>query len=63
MTSQPKKQTIATHILPNVSRSKANLTMKFGHLTEHKMRKLFLEKLNTRCRGEAIRRSFSKNQN
>ena len=34
MTLQPGKQTIATHILPNISRSKGNETMKFGHLIE-----------------------------
>ena len=28
MTSQPGKQTIAIHILPNISRSKDNQTMK-----------------------------------
>ena len=30
MTSQPGKQTIIIHILPNISRSKDNQTMKFG---------------------------------
>ena len=32
MTSQPEKQTTALHILPNISRSKDNQTMKFGQL-------------------------------
>ena len=32
MTSQPWKQTITIHILPNMSRSKGNQTMKFGQL-------------------------------
>ena len=32
MTSQPDLQTIATHILPNISQSKGNQTMKFGRL-------------------------------
>ena len=31
-TSQPGLQTIATHILPNISKSKSNHTMKFGQL-------------------------------
>ena len=30
MTSQPGVQTIAMHILPNISQSKGNQTMKFG---------------------------------
>ena len=32
MTWQPGKQTIVIHILPNISRSKSNQTMKFGQL-------------------------------
>ena len=30
MTSQPGKETIAVHILPNISRGKGNQAMKFG---------------------------------
>ena len=33
MTSQTGKQTIIIHILPNISRSKGNQTMKFRQLT------------------------------
>ena len=36
MTSQPGKQTITIHILPNISESKANQTIKFVQLIEHK---------------------------
>ena len=36
MTSQPGQQTIATHILSNISRSKGNQTTKFGQLIEYK---------------------------
>ena len=43
MTSQPGKQTIATHILLNISRSKGNPTMKFGRLIEYNMKKNFLK--------------------
>ena len=32
MTSQPGKQTIAIHIMPNISRGKGNQTMKFGKI-------------------------------
>ena len=44
MTSQPGKQTIAIHILPNTSKSKGNQTMKFSQLIEHNMRNIFLVK-------------------
>ena len=35
MTSQPGLQTIAIHVLPNISQSKGNQTMKFGQLIEN----------------------------
>ena len=44
MMSQPRKKTIAIHILPNTSRNKGNLTIKFGQLIKHNMRNIFLEK-------------------
>ena len=44
MTLQPEKHTIATHLLPNVSRSKGNQTMKFGQLIEYNMKDIFLGK-------------------
>ena len=44
MTSQPGYQTIATHILPNISRSKGNQTMKVDQLIKWNMRNIFLEK-------------------
>ena len=59
ITSQPGKQTIAIHILPNISRSKGNQTMKFGQLIECNMRNIFLEKSYTKCGGETSRRPFS----
>ena len=40
MTSQPGKQSIVIHILPNISRSKRNQTMKFGQLIECNMRNM-----------------------
>ena len=33
--SQPWKQTVAMHILLNISRNKGNETMKFGQLIQH----------------------------
>ena len=49
MTSQPKKQRIATKILPNISRIKSNQTIKFGQLIEYNMRNIFLEIPFTKC--------------
>ena len=45
MTLQPGSQTIAIHILPNISQSKDNQTMKFGQLIEYNNRNIFLQKL------------------
>ena len=59
MTSQSGKQTIAIHILPNISWSNGNQTIKFGQLIEYNMRKNFLEKSYTKCGGETIPRPFS----
>ena len=60
MTSQPEKQTLAIHIVPNISRSKGNQTLKFGQLIEHNMRIIFLEKLYTKYGGETVPGAFSK---
>ena len=50
----------AMHILPNITRTKGNQTMKFGQLIEYNMRNIFLEKSYTKCAGENIPRPFSK---
>ena len=63
MTSQPGKQTIAIHILPNISRSKDNQTKKYGQLIECNIRNTFPEKSNTKDDGETILRPFTKNKN
>ena len=60
MTSQPGKQTIAIHVLPNISISKGNQRMKFGQLIECNMRNIILEKSHTKCGEETILRPFSK---
>ena len=60
MKPQPGKETIAIQILPNISRSKRNQTIKFGQLIEYNMRNIFFEKSYTKCGEEAISRSFSK---
>ena len=59
MTSQPGKQTIAIHLLPNISRSKGNLTIKFGQLIEYNMKNIFVEKSYTKYGGETVSRPFS----
>ena len=58
-TSQPGAQTMTIHILPNISRSKGNETMKFAQLIECNMRSIFLEKLLTKWDGETSPRPFS----
>ena len=63
MTSQPGKQTISIHILPNISRGKSNQTMKFDQLIEYNMRNIFIEKSYTKCHEESISRPFLKNRN
>ena len=50
-------------MLPNISRSKGNQTMKFGQLKECNMRNIFLEKSYTKYGGETSPRPFLKNQN
>ena len=44
MTSQTDKQTIAMHILPNISRNKGNQTVIMGQLIEYNSGHDFLEK-------------------
>ena len=64
MTSETGYQTLAIHILSNISRSKGNETMKFGQLIEYNMRNIFLQKSYTKCGGETFSPdSFLKNQN
>ena len=60
MMSQPRKQTITTHILSNISRSKGNQTMKFCQLIEYNMGNILLEKSYRECGEETIPRPFSK---
>ena len=48
MTPQSGKQTIAIHILSNISRSRGNQTMKFNQLIEYNLKNIFLEKSYTK---------------
>ena len=43
-TQQPGKKRFAINLLSKISRSKGNLTIKFGQLTEYTMKNIFLEK-------------------
>ena len=45
MTLQPGLQTIALHILSNISQIKGNQTMKFGQLLKYNKRNHFLPKI------------------
>ena len=45
MTPQTGKQILTIHILPNISISKGNQTIKFGQLIGLKVRNIFLKKL------------------
>ena len=47
-------------ILPNISRSKGNQAMKFGHLIDYNKRKKFREKSCTRQGGKVSPRPFQK---
>ena len=46
------------NILPNISRSKGNQTIKLGQLIDYNMRNIFIEKLYTKCGREASPRPF-----
>ena len=61
MTSQPGQQTIALNILPNISESRGNQTMKFHQLIEFNMRITFVEKSYSKNGEENIPRPFSEN--
>ena len=59
MTSQLGLQTIAIHILPNISQSKGNQAMKFGQLIEYNKRNIFLQKLCKKWCQETSSRPLS----
>ena len=51
MTPRPGKQKITIHILPNITKSIADKTMKFGQLIEYNVRNIFLQ-ISCRKSGE-----------
>ena len=58
ITSQTGQEIIVKYILPNISGSKGNQTIKFGQLIHYNMRSIFLEKSYTKCERNAIPRPF-----
>ena len=56
MTSQPDQLIIAIHILPNISQSKGNHTIKFGQLLEYDKWNTFLHKSSRKWVREASSR-------
>ena len=58
MTSQSGKETITIDILPNITRSKGNQTLKFCQLIEYHMTNIFLEKACTKYGEETSPRSL-----
>ena len=48
MTLPPGQQTVAIHILPNISQSRGNKTMKFGQLIEYNKRTKIMQKMRHR---------------
>ena len=54
LTSKPGKQTVASHVLPYISRSTSNQTLKFGQLIECNMRNICLKKLLTKYSEKLI---------
>ena len=60
MTSQPVQQTIAIHMMSNISRSKGDQAVNFGQLIEYNKRNIFLKKSYTKCAKETIPRPLFK---
>ena len=63
MTPQPGSQTIAIHILPNMSRSKDNQVLKFGQLIEYNMRNISVENHTQNVLEKLFPDPYLKNQN
>ena len=58
MTSQPGLQINVIAILPNISRSKGNQTMKFRRLIDYNMRNIFPQNSYTKCGAKTSPRPF-----
>ena len=62
MKSKPEKQTIAIHILPNISRVKDNQTTKFVKLIEYNIRNIFFKNYTQNLVEKLLPDPFLKNQ-
>ena len=60
MMSQPGKQTIVIHVLPNILSNKDNQAIKFSQVREYNMESIFLEKPYTKYGRETSPRPFSR---
>ena len=61
MKSQTGQKIVTINILPNISKSKGNQTIKLGQSIEYNMRNLcFFKKAHTKCRRETSPRPFPK---
>ena len=58
MTSQSGLQTIAIHILPNISQSKDNQAMKFGQLLEYNKKYFFFKNYAENEAGKLVPNLF-----
>ena len=63
MTSQTGQQIITIHIVPNITISKSNPTMKLGQLIKYDMTNIFLEEPYTNMVEKLVPNPFIKNQN
>ena len=63
MTTQPAQKAILIHILPNISRSKDNQTVKLGQLTECNMKNILIENYRKKVEQKLIPDLFLKNAN
>ena len=61
MTSQPGQQTIAIHLLTNISRSKGNQAMKLGQLIECNTKNIFLKNDTENVKEKLLPVFFLKN--
>ena len=58
MMSQTELQTISIHIIPNISRSKYNQTVKVGQLIEHNTRNIFFKNYEENEAGRLVPNLF-----
>ena len=63
MTSQHDSKPIGTQILPNISRTKGNQTMKFGQLIECNMKNILLKNYTQNAVEKLFLDPFLRNEN